>query len=122
MTGVTIIDVIKIYDIANWQMVLCFIPFLLSAVISLVIMFKATKGYEPWEPAPFPVKVFMPTIAIGALITICSMLYADKCCPAELVETQYEVRIEGTASFKEVYEKYNIIKEKEGTFIVTEKE
>ena len=58
MTGVTIIDVIEIYDIANWQMVLCFIPFLLSAVISLFIMFKATKGYEPWEPAPFLSKIF----------------------------------------------------------------
>ena len=122
MTGVTIIDVIKIYDISELQLLLCFIPFIVSAIISFVVMYKATKGLEPWEPAPFPAKVFTIIIAIGASITIGSMLYADKQCPAELVETRYEIKIEDSASFKEVYEKYNIIEEKEDTFIVTEKE
>lgn len=120
MTGVTILDVIEIYDIADWQLFLCFIPFIISAIISFVIMYKSTKGLEPWEPAPFPAKVFTIIIAIGASITIGSMLYADKHCPAKLTETQYEIKIEDSASFKEVYEKYNIIEEKEDTFIVTE--
>lgn len=121
MTGVTIIDIINIYDISEWQLLLCFIPFIVSAIISFVVMYKATKGLEPWEPAPFPTKVFTIIIAIGASITIGSMLYVDKQCPAELVETRYEIKIEDSASFKEVYEKYNIIEEKEATFIVTEK-
>lgn len=122
MTGVTIIDVIKIYDISDWQLVLCFIPFIVSAIISFAIMYKSARDLNPWELAPFSTKISTIIVVIGAAITIGSMLYADKQCPAELVETRYEIKIEDSASFKEVYEKYNIIEEKEDTFIVTEKE
>lgn len=124
MTGVTIIDVIKIYDISELQLFLCFIPFIVSAIISFVVMYRTTKGLEPWEPAPFPTKIFTIIIAIGASITIVSMLYADKKCPAELVETQYEVKIDSSADFNEVYDKYEIKSknEDEGTFIVIEKD
>ena len=123
MTGVTIIDVIKIYDISDWQLFLCFIPFIISAIISLIMLYRATKDLNPWEPAPFLSKIFTVIIVVGASITIVSMLYADKQCPAELIETQSEVKIESSADFNEVYDKYEIKSKNTdtGTFIVVEK-
>ena len=123
MTGVTIIDVIKIYDISDWQLFLCFIPFIISAIISLIMLYRATKDLNPWEPAPFLPKIFTVIIVVGASITIVSMLYADKQCPAELIETQYEVKIDSSADFNEVYDKYEIKSKNTdtGTFIVVEK-
>lgn len=124
MTGVTIIDVIKIYDIADWQLFLCFIPFIVSAIISFTIMYKSTKDLNPWELlAPFPTKISTIIVVIGAAITIGSMLYADKQCPAELIETQYEVKIDSSADFNEVYDKYKIKSKNTDTdtFIVVEK-
>jgi len=118
MTGVTIIDVIKIYDIADWQLLLCFIPFIVSAIVSFTIMYKS------WELAPFSTKISTIIVVLGATITIGSMFYADKQCPAELIETQYEVKIDSSADFNEVYDKYEIKSknENEGTFIVVEKD
>ena len=51
------------------------------------------------------------------------MLYADKQCPAELIETQYEVKIDSSADFNEVYDKYEIKSKNTDTdtFIVVEK-
>lgn len=123
MTGVTILEVIEIYSIADWQMILSLVPFLISAIISLAIILKATKGYEPWEPAPFPAKPFTIVLVIGAFITTGAMLYADKQCPAKLVETQYEVKIDSSADFNEVYDKYEIKSKNTDTdtFIVVEK-
>lgn len=123
MTGVTIIDVIKIYDISDWQLLLCFIPFIVSAIISFIIVYKATKDLNPWELAPFSTKISTIIVVIGAAITIGSMLYADKQCPAELIETQYEVKIDSSADFNEVYDKYEIKSKNTDTdtFIVVEK-
>lgn len=123
MTGVTIIDVIKIYDISDWQLLLCLIPFIVSAIISFIIMYKATRDLNPWELAPFSTKISTIIAVIGAAITIGSMLYADKQCPAELIETQYEVKIDSSADFNEVYDKYEIkFKNTDtDTFIVVEK-
>lgn len=123
MTGVTIIDVIKIYDISDWQLLLCFIPFIVSAIISFIIMYKAARDLNPWELAPFSTKISTIIVVIGAAITIGSMLYADKQCPAELIETQYEVKIDSSADFNEVYDKYEIKSKNTDTdtFIVVEK-
>lgn len=122
MIGVTIVDSIDIFQLAGWQLFVGFIPYVIFAVIGFILMYKFNlKEYTAGRPTGFPVK-FVVCILIGGFISLISILLMNKFCPADYVETQYEIRIEDSASFNEVYEKYNIIEEKEDTFMVTEKE
>jgi lipid-A-disaccharide synthase-like uncharacterized protein len=122
MIGVTIIDSIDIFQLAGWQLLVGFIPYIIFAAIGFILMYKTeSKNTSVTPHASFPVK-FVVYLLIGGFISLVSILLMGKFCPADYVETQYEIRIEDSASFNEVYEKYSIIEEKEDTFIVTEKE
>ena len=122
MIGVTIIDSIDIFQLAGRQLLVGFIPYIIFAAIGFILMYKFNlKAYISGKPTGFPVK-FVVCVLVGGFISLISILLMNKFCPADYVETQYEIRIEDSASFNEVYEKYNIIEEKDDTFIVTEKE
>lgn len=124
MIGVTIIDSIDIFQLAGWQILVGFIPYIIFAAIGFILMYKFNlKAYISGKPTNFPVK-FVVCVLIGGLISLISILLMDKFCPADYVETQYEIKIEDSASFNEVYEKYEIKSknEDEGTFIVVEKD
>jgi hypothetical protein len=81
------------------------------------------KAYMSGKPTSFPVK-FVVCVLVGGFISFVFILLMGKFCPANYVETRYEIKIEDSASFNEVYEKYEIKSknEDEGTFIVVEKE
>lgn len=124
MIGVTIIDSIDIFQLAGWQILVGFIPYVIFAAIGFILMYKFNlKAYISGKPTGFPVK-FIVCVLAGGLISFVSILLMGKFCPADYVETQYEIRIEDSASFNEIYEKYEIKSknEDEGTFIVVEKD
>lgn len=120
MTGVTILNTFDIYDISGLQIFISFIPYILAAVLGFVVLSKAPKKASSGEITKFPVKVYIILI-IGAILTIASVIFLDSKYPAKYVETQYEISIDDTASFNEVYDNYTIIEEKENTFIVKER-
>lgn len=120
MTGVTILNTFDIYDISGLQIFISFIPYILAAVLGFVTLNKAFKKNSSGELVKFPVKFYIILI-IGAILTIASVIFLDSKYPAKYVETQYEISIDDTASFNEVYDNYIIIEEKEDTFIVKEK-
>lgn len=120
MTGVTILNIFDIYDISGLQIFISFIPYILAAVLGFVTLNKAFKKNLSGELVKFPVKFYIILI-IGAILTIASVIFLDSKYPAKYVETQYEISIDDTASFNEVYNNYTIIEEKENTFIVKEK-
>jgi hypothetical protein len=124
MTGVTIIDSIDIFQLAWWQILVGFIPYIIFAAIGFILMYKFNlKAYMSGKPTSFPVK-FVVCVLAGGFISFVFILLMGKFCPAKYVETQYEIKIEDSASFNEVYKKYEIKSENEdtGTFIVVEKE
>jgi len=127
MTGVTILDTIEIYQIAGWQFLLGFLPLIVAAIIFFTrqhIAFKkgtaedqarGVVSCEHWHPKELLLLVVGGFFSLVLLICLC------KVCPADYIETQYEIKVEDTASFNEVYSKYEIIEEKENTFIVKER-
>lgn len=120
MTGVTILSTNDIYNISGLQILISFIPYLLAAVLGFVTVNKAFKKNSSGESVKFPVKFYI-IIIIGATLTMASIIFLDSKYPAKYVETQYEISINDTASFNEVYDNFIIIEEKENTFIVKEK-
>ena len=120
MTGVTILNTFDIYDISGLQIFISFIPYILAAVLGFVVLHKAPKKTSSGDLIKFPVKFYI-IIIIGAILTMASVIFLDSKYPAKYVETQYEVSIDDTASFNEVYDNYIIIEEKEDTFIVKER-
>ena len=125
INGVTILEAFDIYRLAGWQILIGLIPLVLSAIIYFVRLYKTFKSGSEEDQAKGLVN--MPTkdiflIFIGGLISLIFLIILDRNCPTEFVETQYEIKIENSASFNEVYNNYNIIEEKEDTFIVTKKE
>lgn len=120
MTGVTIINSFEIYEIADWQFIIGITPLVLSGLISFIMLIKGIK------PDLGIVKKFIASshlsVLVGGLISCVLVFVFNYACPAEYVETQYEVSIDDTAAFNAVYDKYNIIEEKENTFIVVERQ
>jgi hypothetical protein len=126
MSGVAVLETIKVFDLAGWQLFIGFIPYIISCIIVLVRLFKAYKknmeknqnGLEtdiPWHPKELLIAV------VGAIITVILLICFKNYCPAKYVETQYEIKIENSASFNEVNNKYIILEEKENTYIVKER-
>ena len=127
MTGVTILDSTDIYQASGWQFLIILIPFLVTIVIYFVRLHIAFKKGTPEEQARSVINSDNWRIADlliligGAVLSFILGAYIDIHCPTKYVETQYEIAIDDSASFNEVYNKYNIIEEKEDTFIVKEK-
>ena len=125
INGVTILESIDIYQLSGWQILIGFIPLCLSTVIYFVRLVKAFKSGSKEDQANglviLPAKELF-LIFIGGLISLIFIIILDRNCPTEFVETQYEIKIEDSASFNEVYNNYIIVEEKEDTFIVAKKE
>ena len=127
ITGVTILDSTDIYVLANWQLFIGFAPLVLAVIILFVRMHKAFKmgtedeqarsviSNENWSPKE------LLTLIIGAILSLILIIVLSKYYPSGYLETRYEIKIDDSASFNEVYDKYIIIEEKEDTFIVKEK-
>ena len=49
------------------------------------------------------------------------MFYLMNVCPADYVETHYEVAVDDAVSFTEFYNKYTILEERAETFLVKER-
>ena len=126
MSGVTVLETIRITDLAGWQFFIGFMPYIISCILVLVRLFKAyRKNTEenqeyleldiPWHPRELLIAV------MGAIITVILLICFKNYCPAKYIETQYEIKIEDSASFNEVNNKYIILEEKENTYIVKER-
>lgn len=127
MNGVTILNTIEIYDLTWWQLLLGVSPLLISATICLIRLYSAFKkgtedeqrrgvvSSEHWHPK----ELF--SIVVGAIFCITLMFCLKNFWPANYVETHYEIKVENSASFKEVYSTYDILETKENTFIVKER-
>lgn len=127
MNGVTILDSIEIYQLAGWQFLLGFIPLAITAAVFFIrqhIAFKKGTAEEQargvisgehWHPRE------MLLLVIGGLLSLALLLCFGKLCPADYIETQYEIKVDDTASFNEVYQTYTILEEKEDTYIVKER-
>jgi hypothetical protein len=127
MNGITILDSIDIYQASGWQSLITLIPFLITTVIFFVRMHIAFKKGTPEEQARSVITnnnwslAELLILVGGAVLSFILGDYIDIHCPTKYVETHYEIAIDDSASFNEVYDKYIIIEEKEDTFIVREK-
>lgn len=124
MNGITIINSTDIYTMAVWQFVVGIIPLIISAIIYFVRLHTALKNRTLEEQNNNTVNFDNKNLLIifmGGLLSFIFLFSIGKYCPAEYVETQYEIKIGNTASFYEVYDNYSILVEKENTFIVKEK-
>lgn len=127
LDGVTILNSTDIYQASGWQLLIALSPLLVTIVIFFARMRIAFKKGTPeeqargvitsnnWSPAELLI------LLGGGVLTLIIGMYIDICCPTKYVETQYEIAIDDSASFNEVYNKHIIIEEKEDTFIVKEK-
>ena len=128
MNGVTILDSTDIYKASVWQILITLIPLFVACIIFFVRLHIAFKKGTPEEQARHVVtsdnwKLTDCFIVLGGFIlSLILGASVDIRCPTEYVETQYEVAIDDSANFNEVYDKYIIIEEKEDTFIVKEKQ
>ena len=128
MNGVTILDTIEIYNVSGWQFVLGMVPLILGAIICFVRMYIAyNKGteeekanmmisYKHWSPKELLV------VVLGCILSVVLMVCMQKFCPADHVETQYEVSVDKTVSLVDFYDRYTIIEERTDTFLVKERE
>ncbi len=127
MTEITILDTIDIYQLSGWQFLLALSPMILAAIICFTRMHIAFKkgtaeeqargvvSFEHWHPKELLIILF------GTIICIATFICLNTFCPAEYVETQYEVKVSDSASFNKVFKAYTIIEEKENTYIVKER-
>lgn len=125
MNGVTIISSTDIYDIASWQCIIGILPFIISAVIVLYQLYKSVKRRTPEQKEANMCDFDFKYLLVMFICWLCSfalLAFLGKYYPASYVDTQYEIEIADSASFNEVYDKYDIISEKENTFIVVERE
>ena len=124
MNGITIINSIDINTLAFWQFVVGMIPLIISAIIYFVKLHTALKNRTLEEQnnntVSFDNKNLL-IIFIGGLLSFIFLFSMGKYCPAEYIETQYEIKIDNSVSFYEVYDNYSILAEKDNTFIVVEK-
>ena len=120
MAGVTIVDSFEIYKIAGWQVIVGLIPLMLSGLIGFILLLKGIKPNS--NIVDKLAVVCYLSILVGGLLSLTLVLVFKNVCPAKYVETQYEISIDDTASFNAVYDKYEIIEEKENTFIVVERQ
>ena len=127
MEGIVILDTTHIYELAWWQNILMLLPLIGSAVIFFIRLNRAIKKGTPEEQARYIVtsdnwspKEFLITL-IGGLLSIILGLLIRTYCPAQFIETHYEIMIEDSVSFNDVYNSYIILEEKENTFVVKER-
>lgn len=125
MNGVTIISSTDTYTLAGWQFCVGLLPLIISAVIYFYLLGKSLNNRTPEQKATntsdFDTKHLL-IIFIGGLCSFVLLFCLGRYYPASYVDTQYEIEIADSASFNEVYDKHNIIYEKENTFIVVERE
>lgn len=127
MNGVTILDAIEIYQIAGWQFLLGFLPLIVAAVIFFSRQYIAFKKGTPEEQEKgviscehwHPKELLL--LVVGGFLSLILLICLGKLCPADYIETQYEIKVEDTASFNEVYSTYTILEERENTYIVKER-
>lgn len=127
MNGITVVDVIEIYELAGWQFILGIIPMMVCATILFVRMYKAFKkgsaeeqaravlSAEHWNPKE------LLWIFLGGLLSFVLLLCLKSYCPADHIETRYEVTIADSVSFNDFYKTYEIVEEHSDTFIVKER-
>lgn len=127
MNGVVVLDSIELYQIAVWQFLLGFLPLIVAAVIFFTrqhIAFKkgtaeeqarGVVSCEHWHPKE------LLLLVVGGFLSLILLLCLGKFCPADYIETHYEIQVDDSASFNEVYNTYTIIEEREDTFIVKER-
>lgn len=127
MTEITILDTVDIYQLSWWQFLLALSPMILAAIICFTRMHIAFKkgtaeeqargviSSEHWHPKELLIPLF------GAIVCIVIVICLNNFCPAEYVETHYEVKVSDSASFNKVFKAYTIIEEKENTYIVKER-
>ena len=127
MEGIVILDTIHIYQLAWWQIILMLLPLIGSAIIFFIRLNKAIKKGTPEEQARGVVSSnnwspneFLITLSGGVLSIILGLLISIN-CPAQFIETQYEIKIEDSVSFNDFYNSYIILEEKENTFVVKER-
>lgn len=127
MNGITIINSTDIYGISGWQILLALCPLILSAIVFFVRLHKAFKKGTTYEQARGVISIehWSPkeclTILIGGVLAVILIVYFNY-RPADYIETQYIIKIENSVSFNDVYNKYEIVEEKEDTFIVRERD
>ena len=132
MHGITIIDTIKIYETAWWQLLLGLLPLIIGAVFYFVKWYRAFKKGTAAEQAcgvvntdNYSVKDFCKSLlvlAIGGILSGVLCVCFAKVWPARYVETRYEILINETVGFIEFYDSYVMLEETEnGTFIVKER-
>ena len=128
MNGINIVDVIEIYELAWWQFILGLTPMIICAVILFIRMYKAFKkgsaeeqarsvlSAEHWHPKE------ILWIFLGGLLSFILLLCLKSYCPADHVETRYEVAVTDSVTFNDFYKTYEIIEARSDTFIVKERE
>jgi Na+/H+ antiporter NhaC len=128
MNGITIINSTDLYGVSGWQILLALCPLILFAIVFFVRLYKAFKkgtaseqargviSLEHWSPKE------CLTILIGGVLAVILAVYFNYYKPADYLETQYVIKIEDSVSFNDVYNKYEIVEEKEDTFIVRERD
>lgn len=132
MPGITIIDTIKIYEAAWWQVMLSLIPLIIGAVFYFVKWYIAFKKGTPEERARrvvstnnYTINDFCKSILaliVGGILAVILTVCSSNVWPTQYVETRYEVSIDKAVSFVDFYENYTIIaKTNDNTFIVKEK-
>ena len=125
MNGITILDTIEVYQLAWWQFFVGLIPLFVATAIYMFSWIYTYKKSSDQEKTLMLTRCSVKSlilILVGGFLSFISLIFINHKCPAEYVETRYEVKIDENIPFKEVYSNYNIIAEKEDTFIVTKKE
>jgi hypothetical protein len=125
MNGVSVINSTDIYNLSGCQFLLGMSPLILSAIIYFYLLHRAFKKGTPEDQEAgrvdfHPRKLLI--IVVGGILSIASVLYMQKFKPDTYIETHYEIKIEDSVPFNEIYNKYIILEEKENTFIVKERE
>lgn len=124
MSGIAILETINIYQIAWWQFFLGMLPTFIGGGICFLSVYIASRKSSPEVRAQGGVEWHPKHILwmiLGALISLILLSILNTSCPADYVETRYEIKIEDSVSFNEVYDNFIILEEKENTFIVKER-
>ena len=117
MQGVTILNTIPVYE-THWVTGL-----IIGALVGLgigigILLFMYFKEPTIWEELLF--------VYIGSVIEIAlfSSLFGGMigdCFHKELVETRYEIRLDDTIDLGEFMDKYEVIEQRENSWIVKER-
>ena len=127
MDGIAVLDTIEIYTTAWWQIILCLLPTIIAGVVFQIRFKMAFKkgsaeeqannvvSVEHWSPKELLI------VLAGGLVSMFLAACMPNLWPTHYVETRYEIKVEDSVSFNDVYNKYVILEEKENTIIVKER-